>query len=100
MALFGKSKQLEVTDVEFDVRTSNSWFVRGVPRFIIRDVVSVREKSHKTLEKVVNQGVGYVNPVINVALCSRLVEYDDVLEVVNGSGVFLVPKCKIVEIRY
>ena len=38
MGLFGKNKEEQAQEVQFEIRTQNSWFAQGLPKAIIRNI--------------------------------------------------------------
>ncbi len=99
MALFGKKNE-EIQEVEMDIRTNNSWFSQGVPKYIIRHSIYNRDKSFKSIEKMSNKGQDYINPVIPIANCIKIVETEQTLEITTKNGLKIIPKSQIIEIRY
>lgn len=100
MGLFGKSKEEQAQEVQFEIRTQNSWLTYGLPTYIIRNSINERDKNHKTTERMANKGQDYINPVIHVSNYAKIVETEQTIELTGTNGVTIVPKAQIIEIRY
>ncbi len=100
MGLFGNNNEQQQSTVQMEVRTNNSWFTQGIPTYILRNSITERDKSHKTIERMANKGQDYVNPLIRVSNYVKIVETEQTIELFSTHGVTIVPKAQIIEIRY
>ncbi len=99
MGLFGKSKEEQAQEVEFEIRTQNSWFAQGLPKAIVRNLPN--GGTDRTFEVFKAKGCNYIYPCIQVKDCVRIVETDQTLEIQTKTrGFVVVPKCQIIEIQY
>ncbi len=95
MGLFGKSKEEQAQEVQFEIRTQNSWFAQGLPKAIVRQIINYGT------EKILNRGADYVSPYIRMSDCLRVVETDQTFEIVTkDEGLKVVPKMQVLEIQY
>lgn len=95
MGLFGKSKEEQAQEVQFEIRTQNSWFAQGIPKVIVRQILNYGT------EKIMNRGADYLHPYIRMSDCLRVVETDQTFEIVTkNEGLKVVPKMQVLEIQY
>ena len=78
MGLFGKSKEEQAQEVEFEIRTQNTWFAQGLPKAIVRNLPN--GGNDRTFEVFKAKGCNYIYPCIQVKDCVRIVETDQTLE--------------------
>lgn len=99
MGLFGKSKEEQAQQVQFEIRTQNSWFAQGLPKAIIRNIPN--GGNDHTFEYFKARGCEYMYPCIQVKDCIRIVETDQTLEIqTKTQGFKVVPKQQVMEIQY
>jgi len=95
MGLFGKNKEEQAQEVQFEIRTQNSWFAQGLPKVIVRQI------PNGDVEKLMNRGVNYLSPYIRMSECVHVVETDQTFEIVTkNEGLKVVPKTQVLEIQY
>ena len=99
MGLFGKSKEEQAQEVEFEIRTQNTWFAQGLPKAIIRNIPN--GGTDKTFEYFTARGCDSMYPCIQVKDCIKIVETEQTLEIQTKTrGFKVVPKNQIMEIQY
>ena len=95
MGLFGKSKEEQAQEVQFEIRTQNSWFAQGLPKVIVRQIINYGT------DRIRNKGADYISPYIRMSDCLRVVETDQTFEILmKEDGLKVVPKMQVLEIQY
>ena len=94
MGLFGNNEE-QAQQVQFEIRTQNSWLTHGVPQCIVRQIIK------RGMEKLGNTGCKYVSPYIRMSDCVRIVETDQTFEILTKTdGLKIIPKHQVIEIQY